>query len=123
MSDPNNEINSQALTASLNTEPLKCFLVVVGTGCTCCRDDNFIEGVWRTREAAQARADYHLKYATLRSQFSDNGRANVLEIDYVLAGEWIILDERYAVKGPFQEDKDEDAWPEQLDQFGRDHRL
>lgn len=102
--------------------PSTCYIVRVSTGCTCCSYENFMEGPWRTREAAAERAAAHIRSGTLSSQYAPTGRAEVIEIPFVRAGEWIILDEKYAVRGDFLEDN-ELSWPDELQCFRKDNRL
>lgn len=110
------------ITATVPSLPTTCYMVRVSTGCTCCSNDNFIEGPWRSKEAAEKQAETHLKYGTLRSQFAERGCADIIEMPCEIAGSWIILDGQYAVKGPFLDDQEE-AYPEPLSQFDRDYRL
>lgn len=105
--------NEQTVTS----EKGKCFILRVSTGCTCCSNENFIEGVWRTREAADKRAEHHRERRTLASQYARDGNQSVAEVDYELAGTWIILDGRYVVAGGFVEDGDEGQWPETLHEY------
>lgn len=100
-----------------------CFLLRVSTGCTCCANENFIEGPFLTKEGAEARGADHKRMRTLSSQYAENGRQEVLEASYEMAGEWIILDEKYAVKGKFMDDPEDDEYHERLDMFDRDWRL
>lgn len=100
-----------------------CFAVRVSTGCTCCASDNFIEGPYRRKEAAEASARSHQRSRTLRSQYAESGRQEILELPYEMAGEWIILDEKYAVKAPFLDERESITFDDRLEMFERDHRL
>lgn len=100
----------------------KCFLVRVSTGCTCCSNENFIQGPYLEKEAAEACADTHKRHRTLSSQYAADGCQELLEVPYEIAGDWIILDNRYAVKGSFT-DPENTVFPESLDMFARDWRL
>lgn len=100
----------------------KCFILRASTGCSCCRSDNFIEGPWRTREAAQARAEYHTRCKRLSSQYSDSGQYSLIEVDYERAGRWIILDGKYAIDRPFIED-DEESFDYEIDAYKEDYHL
>lgn len=80
------------------------FFLRVSTGCTCCSYENFIEGPYRTREAAQVSADDHKQSKTLSSQYAENGNHSIFELDYEIAGRWIIFDGKYATPDGFIED-------------------
>lgn len=99
-----------------------CFLVRVSTGCTCCASDNFIEGPYLTREGAETSAESHKNRRTLSSQYAANGCQEILEASYEQAGEWIILNEKYAIKGSFT-DPENEVFAQPLDMFDRDWRL
>lgn len=100
-----------------------CFIVRVSTGCTCCANENFMEGPFLTRERAESTAEHHRRNRTLSSQYAENGRQEILEATYELAGDWIILDEKYAIKGKFADDPEDEEYHERLDMFDRDWRL
>lgn len=100
-----------------------CYAVRVSTGCTCCSNENFIEGPYRAKEAAEASASSHNRGRTLRSQYAENGRQEILELPYEMAGDWIILDARYAVKAPFLDESEDFNFDNRLDMFDRDYRL
>jgi len=100
-----------------------CYLLRVSTGCTCCANENFIEGPFLTKEGAKKRAEYHKENRTLSSQYASNGNQEILETTYEIAGEWIILDDKYAVKGKFMDDPEDCEYHERLDMFDRDWRL
>lgn len=100
----------------------ECFIVRVSTGCTCCSNENFIQGPYLERAGAEACADSHKRNRTLASQYAVDGRQEILEVPYEIAGEWIILDGQYAVKGSFT-DPENEVFPERLGMFDRDWRL
>lgn len=105
------------------TEQGVCYIVKVSTGCTCCSNENFMDGPYRRKDSAEARGTFHKIHRTLSSQYAEDGHQNVIEIPYEIAGDWIILDERYATKGPFLDDAPNERWEDELTMFGRDHRL
>lgn len=67
-------------------EPNRCFLVRVSTGCTCCANENFIQGPYLKEDDADACAAAHKRYRTLSSQYAENGRQELLEVPYEVAG-------------------------------------
>lgn len=58
------------------------YIVHGSTGCSCCRSENFVEGIYETSDAAIDRAGEHQKRRTVRSQCSDTGIYTVREIEY-----------------------------------------
>lgn len=90
----------------MSEEQQTCFVVHHKTGCTCCASDNYIEGPWRTREAAEAKAKIDHDRRHLASQWAPNGRHTVEEIPYMMAGDVIILRNFSAIMDGFIEDGD-----------------
>lgn len=105
-----NEINDPPPSGML-------YFVRVSTGCSCCREQNFIEGPYRSRDEAQKWCEHHHKRATLSSQFADNGHQDIIELEYERAGNWLIIDKQYAVPISALEA------PDQLSFFEKDYRL
>lgn len=99
-----------------------CYLIRASTGCTCCAEENFIEGPWRTQEALSQRTASLKEQRRLRSQYSDHGVYSMIEIPYEIADSWIILDGQYAVKRRFIEDQ-EYCYEYEIDAFKKDWRL
>ncbi|HWT40253.1 MAG TPA: hypothetical protein VN081_03205 [Dongiaceae bacterium] len=81
----------------------RCFIVYVSTGCTCCAHENFYEGPFLTKSAAEGNAKYHRDRKTLASQYAAHGRQTVEEVNYEIVGHYIILDSWYAIPDGFRE--------------------
>lgn len=58
------------------------YIIHGSTGCTCCRSDNFIHGLYDTAEAAFAQVEQHVRMRTVRSQYSESGNYTVNEVEY-----------------------------------------
>lgn len=58
---------------------VKAFLVSNRTGCTCCSDENFYSGPYRTIEEAEAIVKEHHTRGLLGSQYAPRGLYKVLE--------------------------------------------
>ncbi len=74
----------------------KMYIAEMTTGCTCCSGDNFFQGPYLSKEAAESVMASHAKNKTLRSQFADNGNQYLREVNYEIAGRWIIINGWYA---------------------------
>lgn len=71
------------------------FMIHGSTGCTCCRDENFIEGLYVSAEEAFRDVDYHARRGTVRSQYSKTGVYTVKEVQYELLPDGrVIIDKR-----------------------------
>lgn len=81
------------------------YILYHGTGCTCCGESNYMDGLYLFRENAEQKAAASYKNSTLRSQYADNGVHNVVAVRYDMAGRFIILDEKVAREfGGFTDD-------------------
>lgn len=81
------------------------------TGCSCCREDNFIEGLYISAEEAFRDVDIHTRNRTVRSQYSETGIYTVQEIEYelledgrVIIGNRVFDDEKFYESGAIAED-------------------
>lgn len=62
-------------------EKVKIILVFGSTGCSCCRYDNFVEGVYLDPQAAQSSIDSHRQRRTVSSQYSSTGEYEMREVE------------------------------------------
>ncbi len=58
------------------------YVVCGSTGCTCCKSENFVDGLYDDVSAAIDSASSHSKRGTVRSQYSKTGIYTVREIVY-----------------------------------------
>lgn len=79
-----------------NTGGQKAWVVHCSTGCTCCKNENFYQGPYRTIEDAEQSAAYNRQNPILRSQYSDTGVYKVEEVSLVDLGVVLIIDGWYA---------------------------
>lgn len=73
------------------------FFIRASTGCTCCEDQNFIQGPYLTEKAAKEDISYHQRQKTLSSQYAPNGQYSILTLEYERAGDWLIIDKERAL--------------------------
>jgi hypothetical protein len=71
---------------------VKAFLVANMTGCTCCRDENFYSGPYRTKEEAEAVMVDHRKRSLLASQFAREGRYHITECHVLEYENLLVID-------------------------------
>lgn len=62
-------------------EKVKIILVFGSTGCSCCRCENFVEGVYMDPQAAQSSIDSHRQRRTVASQYSATGIYEMREVE------------------------------------------
>lgn len=60
----------------------KGYVIHGSTGCSCCRSENFVEGVYEDVSKAIDRAKSHEDRRTVRSQYSSTGIYTVREVEY-----------------------------------------
>ena len=92
----NQEQGSQESTAKSITITKKTGYIIHGsTGCSCCRDDNILEGIKDTEEEALESAIYLHDRKAVCSQYSSNGIYSIYKIDYEeISDERIIIGDR-----------------------------
>lgn len=71
------------------------FIILGSTGCSCCRCDNFVQGVFQDEESAKATVESHRRNKTVSSQYSPTGNYTIKPVDYELINDGrIILGDR-----------------------------
>jgi hypothetical protein len=78
-------------TKTVTVEKKVGYALTGSTGCTCCQNENFAEGIWDTPEEAWLRVKHHHQNKTVSSQYSSTGIYRVYRIDYELLGDRRIL--------------------------------
>lgn len=78
----------------------KCFIMSVGTGCTCCNYEDFKVGPFLHRKNAEASAKWHHDRKVLSSQYAENGTQHISEHDYEISGRFFVIDEQHAIPMP-----------------------
>lgn len=58
------------------------FIIDAKTGCTCCRSENFVDGVYDTLDEAKAAKALHLEKKSLSSQYAERGIYGIRAITY-----------------------------------------
>jgi hypothetical protein len=58
------------------------YLIYGQTGCTCCRSDNFIHGLFDNLDDARERQASHKRERTISSQYSNTGIYSILQYEY-----------------------------------------
>ena len=98
-----------AVEECLGAFPTKGYAINCSTGCTCCSNEDFTEGLWRTKEGAQARIDFfkdpNAHNNPLASQYSKKGNYSIEEVDVEkISGDRIIIGKNYVYYERFVED-------------------
>lgn len=82
------------------------FFIHGSTGCSCCRNENFVCGIQHSLDEALERAIRFHESKTVCSQYSDNGIYSIREIDYeklpdgrVIIGSRVFEDESFYESG------------------------
>lgn len=57
------------------------WFIHASTGCSCCREDNFMQGPFLSEESAKGVADYYHATKRLSSQYSETGRYHIEAIE------------------------------------------
>lgn len=63
----------------MNTE--KLYYIECRTGCTCCRCENHLRGMFITKESAERRVELFKKMPLLSSQYSSTGVYTIVDVD------------------------------------------
>lgn len=58
------------------------YLIHGSTGCSCCRENNFVSGIYETLESAMEAAEDYVKVRRVASQYSNTGIYTIREIEY-----------------------------------------
>lgn len=75
-------IDSTSNSTSITIENKTGYIIHGSTGCSCCRDENFISGMYgELTQAEDAVLGYHAR-KTVCSQYSTNGIYTIRKIDY-----------------------------------------
>lgn len=82
------------------------FVILGSTGCSCCRSENFVQGIFKTEADAKATIEHHRRQKTLASQFSETGKYIVSPISYelisdgrVIIGDRVIDTDTFMLRG------------------------
>lgn len=71
------------------------FIILGSTGCSCCRYDNFVQGIFVNEEDAKATVENHRRNKTVASQYSKTGNYTIKPIEYELINDGrVILGDR-----------------------------
>ena len=81
------------------------YIVHGSTGCSCCRDSNFVDGIFDTLIEAMESAESDHKRSRVASQYSRNGIYTIREIKYetLVDGRIILNDRVYTDKNSLYE--------------------
>ena len=71
------------------------YIIHGSTGCSCCSNDNFIEGLYEDQDSAIDSVISHRKNHTVCSQYSDTGIYTIREIQYEEISDGRIIIEGY----------------------------
>lgn len=95
----------------IKTTKFNGFIVHGSTGCSCCRNENFVSGIYDDEDSAMENAIYHQKQRTVRSQYSDTGIYSVIQLEYelfedgrILIGRRVFDDKSFWESGEIAED-------------------
>lgn len=99
-----NEAKS-AFSTKVDVEEFDAYIIHAQTGCTCCNNDNFIEGIFKTIEEARQRRNYHIENRTLASQYAKNGIYTIYKVHCIKYEDsnGIIVDHKYFENKDFKE--------------------
>jgi hypothetical protein len=82
------------------------FIILGSTGCSCCRCDNFVQGIFQDEESAKATVESHQRNKTVSSQYSKNGNYTIKPVDYelindgrVILGDRVLENESFVLTG------------------------
>lgn len=67
------------------------FIILGSTGCSCCRYDNFVQGIINTEEEAQELVASHKRNKTVASQFSATGNYTIKAVAYELISDGRVI--------------------------------
>lgn len=71
------------------------FIILGSTGCSCCRCDNFVQGIFDNEEDAKATVEHHRRNKTVASQYSKTGNYTIKPVEYELISDGrVILEDR-----------------------------
>jgi hypothetical protein len=89
------------------------FFISCSTGCTCCSNENFIDGPFRSLKRARETAQSYHDSKRLASQYASNGRYELgwSEVEILPDGR-IVADDR--IFGGFGDDPDYDGWNDDI---------
>lgn len=71
-------------TKTITIEKKTGILIKGSTGCTCCRDENFITGFYSDIEEARGIALSKYERKAVASQYAKNGVYTIMEVEYEL---------------------------------------
>lgn len=92
-------------TTAVDFKEFDAYIIHAQTGCTCCNNDNFIEGIFKTIEEARQRRNYHIENRTLASQYAKNGIYTIYKVHCIKYEDsnGIIVDNKYFENKDFKE--------------------
>jgi len=67
------------------------FIILGSTGCSCCRYENFVQGIIKTEEEANTLVESHKRNKTVSSQYSATGVYTIKRIEYELISDGRII--------------------------------
>lgn len=69
----------------------KGFIILGSTGCSCCRCDNFVQGIFQDEESAKATVENHRRNKTVASQYAKTGNYTIKPVDYELINDGRVI--------------------------------
>lgn len=67
------------------------FIILGSTGCSCCRCDNFVQGIIQTEDEAKALVESHKRNKTVASQYSATGVYTIKPVEYELISDGRVI--------------------------------
>lgn len=71
-------------TKTITIEKKTGIIIKASTGCSCCRDENFISGFYNDLEEAREAALRKYERKSVASQYASNGVYTIMEVEYEL---------------------------------------
>lgn len=90
----------------------ECYLVRRSAGCGCCPEEVRFFGPWLDKDEAEEYAAEQRKNEQYKTREFSVGTAA-----YELAGNWLILKERYALQDTFIDVPGRESWDKELEDF------
>lgn len=107
---------NKKIVAAFIAKPSVGFIIIGTTGCSCCRNENFVDGLFDTIEQAKSKAQNHTERRTVRSQYSDTGIYEIRRIEYLqLPDERIVIGSRVFDDRYFFETGEDISWSMQYE--------
>lgn len=99
-----------AVEESIGAFPTKAYVIYCSTGCTCCCNENFYEGLYKYRETAQKRIDFfkdpEAHNNPLASQYARKGNYSITEVSVEkISGDRILINDERVFHGTFVENE------------------